>query len=181
MSADQIDARTREQGTDFLPKFDEKGLLSAVVVHAETRDDVPFYRAPTAAEISVQAGLALSRGATGVVYFLYSSGIEEVRNADGQIVQVRQYSGLVDRDGAPNDRSAAVVALNERLRQMSPALSTRSFRGGYEARRSPADEPVAAQETDLDLAFFGDDTTTHVLVVNRRTAKGGASAPCSRG
>ena len=36
MSADQIDARTREQGTDFLPKFDEKGLLSAVVVHAET-------------------------------------------------------------------------------------------------------------------------------------------------
>ena len=38
MSADQIDARTREQGTDFLPKFDEKGLLSAVVVHAETRE-----------------------------------------------------------------------------------------------------------------------------------------------
>ena len=38
MSADQIDARTREQGTDFLPKFDEKGLLSAVAVHAETRE-----------------------------------------------------------------------------------------------------------------------------------------------
>ena len=38
MSADQIDARTREQGTDFLPKFDEKGLLSAVVVHAETSE-----------------------------------------------------------------------------------------------------------------------------------------------
>lgn len=38
MSADQIDARTREQGTDFRPKFDEKGLLSAVVVHAETSE-----------------------------------------------------------------------------------------------------------------------------------------------
>ena len=38
MSADQIDARTREQGTDFLPKFDQKGLLSAVVVHAETSE-----------------------------------------------------------------------------------------------------------------------------------------------
>ena len=38
MSADQIDARLREQGTDFLPKFDEKGLLSAVVVHAETSE-----------------------------------------------------------------------------------------------------------------------------------------------
>lgn len=38
MSADQIDARTREQGTDFLPKFDEKGLFSAVVVHAETSE-----------------------------------------------------------------------------------------------------------------------------------------------
>ena len=36
MSADQIDARLREQGAEFLPKFDEKGLLSAVVVHAET-------------------------------------------------------------------------------------------------------------------------------------------------
>lgn len=38
MSADQIDARLREQGAEFLPKFDEKGLLSAVAVHAETRE-----------------------------------------------------------------------------------------------------------------------------------------------
>ena len=39
-----------------------------------------------------------------------------------------------------------------------------------QARRAPADEPLASHEKDLDLAFFGGvEGTSHVLVVNRRT------------
>lgn len=32
------DVNEREAGSTFMPKFDDKGLLSAIVVHAETRD-----------------------------------------------------------------------------------------------------------------------------------------------
>lgn len=35
---DVTDVNEREAGSTFMPKFDDKGLLSAIVVHAETRD-----------------------------------------------------------------------------------------------------------------------------------------------
>ena len=35
MTTDRIDPNDREQGTEFQPKFDDKGLLSAVVVDAD--------------------------------------------------------------------------------------------------------------------------------------------------
>ena len=150
---------------------DRHGRWHAIVqVHAESRDGTLFYRQPTAAEISVQVGLALARGAAGIVYFLYSSGTERVLNGAGEIVQVREYTGLVDRVGEPTAAWRAARELNRRLRALSAALADRTFRGGYEARRAPADEPLASSETDLDLAFFGDsEGTSHVLVVNRRT------------
>jgi len=34
---DVTDVNEREAGSTFMPKFDDKGLLSAIVVHAETR------------------------------------------------------------------------------------------------------------------------------------------------
>ena len=150
---------------------DRHGRWHAIVqVHAESRDGTLFYRQPTAAEIWVQVGLALSRGAAGIVYFLYSSGTERVLNGEGELVQVREYVGLVDADGEPTAAWTASRELNRRLRVFSTALADRTFRGGYEARRAPADEPLASHEKDLDLAFFGDaGTTSHVLVVNRRT------------
>jgi hypothetical protein len=150
---------------------DRYGRWHAIVqAHAESRDDTPFYRQPTAAEIQVQAGLALSRGASGIVYFLYSSGIEQVRNGEGDLVQVREYVGLVDAAGVPTAAWSAARDLNGRLSRFSQVLADRAFRGGYEARHAPADEPVAADEDDLDLAYFGDNIgTSHVLIVNRRT------------
>lgn len=36
MNSDDLAAR-REAGTEFLPRFDDRGLLTAVVFHAETR------------------------------------------------------------------------------------------------------------------------------------------------
>ena len=89
---------------------------------------------------------------------------------EGEVVQVRQYVGLVDAAGAPTAAWTASRRLNRRLGSLSAALAGRTFRGGYEARRAPADEPLASHEKDLDLAFFGGvEGTSHVLVVNRRT------------
>ncbi len=161
------------QGYDRIARHlrDRTGRWHAIIqAHAEARDGTPFYRQPTAAEIEVQVGLALSRGASGIVYFLYSSGTEQVRNGAGEVIQLRQYGGLVDAAGAPTAAWSAVRALNQRLRRVSEALADRAFRGGYEARHAPADEPLAAHEQDLDLAYYGDDRgTSHVLIVNRRT------------
>lgn len=150
---------------------DRHGRWHAIVqVHSESRDAKPFYRQPTGAEISVQAALALSRGATGIVYFLYSSGTEHVRNGEGQIVQVREYVGLVDVAGSPTPAWSAVQQLNTRLHRVSNVLAGLAFRGGYQGHRAPADEPVACQAADMDLAFFGSAAgTSHVLLVNRRT------------
>lgn len=150
---------------------DRHGRWHAIIqVHSESRDGKLWYRQPTAAEISVQTALALSRGASGIVYFLYSSGIEQVRNGQGDVVQVREYVGLVDVAGAPTAAWTAVQQLNGRLQTLSTVLADRAFRGGYEARRAPADEPVASQAADVDLAFFGTtNSSSHVLVVNRRT------------
>ena len=38
MTTDPIEPKQREQGSEFLPKFDSKSLLSAVVTHAETAE-----------------------------------------------------------------------------------------------------------------------------------------------
>lgn len=38
----QNDADTREQGADFLPKFDNNGFMGAIVVHAETQEILMF-------------------------------------------------------------------------------------------------------------------------------------------
>ncbi|HCL30351.1 MAG TPA: hypothetical protein DIC52_18205 [Candidatus Latescibacteria bacterium] len=150
---------------------DRHGRWHAIVqAHAESRDNEPFYRQPIPAELSVQVGLALSRGAAGVVYFLYSSGTEQVLDGNGEIVQIRQYMGLVDNAGQPTNAWSASREINARLASLSRFLEDRAFLGGYEARRAPADEPLASHEEDLDLAFFGDASgTSHVLVVNRRT------------
>ena len=38
MTTDPIEPKQREQGSEFMPKFDSNGLLSAVVTHAETAE-----------------------------------------------------------------------------------------------------------------------------------------------
>ena len=147
------------------------GRWHAIVqVHGETRGGKPYYRKPSPAEISVQVGLALTRGASGIVYFLYSSGLEKVRDARGALVQTRWYEGLVDRAGAPTTSYAAVQKLNEQLHALSPALAGLYFRGATSTDRLAKNELIAAAAADLELGFFGDlQQQTHVLVVNRRT------------
>lgn len=152
---------------------DREGRWHAIVqVQGEDRDGEVYYRQPSAAEIRLQAGLALSRGASGIVYFLYSSGEEVIRHADGSVRQRRLYHGLVDLARQPTPAYAAVRDLNAMLATLSQTLAPLYFRGGYEAKDVPADEPVTSAAADVDLAFFGDRSqTTHVLVVNRNTSE----------
>jgi len=152
-----------------------RGRWHAIVqVQSETREGNGeqglYYRKPTAGEISVQAGLALARGASGIVYFLYSSGVERVQDADGNLLQLRTYEGIVDGAGVPTPTYAGVQRLNEQLAALSPVLAPLHFHGGYASSRGlPDDAVVVSADSDLEIAFFGNQqTATHVLVVNRR-------------
>ena len=158
---DQVAAHLREHW----------GRWHAIVqVHGETRAGKPYYRKPSPAEISVQVGLALTRGAAGIVYFLYSSGREKVRNARGELVQVRWYEGLVDRDGAPTASYAVVQKINEQVHALSPVLAGLYFHGATSANPLAKNQLIAAADADLEFGFFGDlQQQTHVLIVNRRT------------
>ncbi len=154
---------------------DRLGRWHAIVqVQSETRDGNGeqglYYRKPTGAEIGVQAGMALARGASGIVYFLYSSGNEEVRDGDGNLLQLRVYEGIVDTDGMPTPTYEAVQRVNAQLRSLSPVLAPLHFHGGYASSRGlPDDSPVVSADDDLELGFFGNrEIETHVLVVNRR-------------
>lgn len=147
------------------------GRWHAIVqVQSEVRGDQVYYRKPSAAEISVQVGLALTRGAAGIVYFLYSSGIEEVRNGQGELIQTRVYEGLVDRDGAPTQSYAAVREINGRLQALSPVLKGLYFHGATRAQAVSENELLSRADADLEFGLFGDrERQTHLLVVNRRT------------
>jgi len=146
------------------------GRWHAIVqVQSEVRDGKVYYRKPTAAEIRLQAGLALSRGAAGIVYFLYSSGIEELRDGEGNTTQTRVYEGLVDIDGLPTASYDAVKELNADLKVLSTVLTTRHFHGSLSSRFLLDNQWLQAVADDLEFGLFGDGVElTHMLVVNRR-------------
>ena len=158
---------------------------AGIQVHSELRTDRVyascsgqsdlFYRYPTAAEIRVQAGLALSRGASGIIYFVYSSGPD---SGQDHIT----YRGLVDAAGMPTDAYAGVRALNDSLAQLSESLRDLYYHGWMTTaskvvKQVPtilANDILVAADRDLELGFFGDGhVETHLLVVNRRTDEGG--------
>ncbi|MEE3259995.1 MAG: hypothetical protein VX293_12365 [Candidatus Latescibacterota bacterium] len=157
------------------------GRWHAVIqAHSELRSDEAYpacgersdlyYRYPTVAEIRVQAGLALSRGASGVVYFVYSSGSDPSQD---HII----YRGLVDA-GVPTAAYAEVRALNDSLERLSAPLKDLYYHGWMTTssaiprwvRTILPNDILAGADRDLELGFFGDgDDETHLLVVNRRT------------
>ena len=149
------------------------GRWHAIVqVHGERRQGVAFYRRPVEGEIRVQAGLALSRGASGVIYFLYSSGVEEVRDEEGELREWREYEGLVDQQGIPAPNYFAVKKLNGLLRQLSPVLEGLHFHGGFSGRKMPRNPLLRSAGSNLEIGLFGDGVNaTHLLVVNCSTAE----------
>lgn len=138
------------------------GRWHAIVqVHSEMRGTQFYYRKPTATEIEVQASLALTRGASGIVYFIYSSGIEMLSNEPDRV-----YEGLVDQSGQPTASYTAVQEINGRLQILSPVLADLFYYGATGMQNGLVTRPAA----DLEFGYFGDSVgVTHVLVVNRRT------------
>jgi len=149
------------------------GRWHAIVqAQGEVRHGEVFYRQPSAAEFRVQAGLALSQGASGIIYFLYSSGIEEILDQEGALVEQREYMGLVDRDGAPTPGYFAVQQLNGWLQRLSGALQELHFHGGFSAQKTPRNPLLRSAAEDLAFGLFGDGVNaSHLLVVNRRTTE----------
>ena len=147
------------------------GRWHAIVqAQGETREGVAFYRKPTAAEMRVQVGLALSRGAAGIIYFLYSSGLEEMRDGEGNVVERRYYEGLVERDGTPAEGYEEVRRINAELRRIAPVLERLHFHGGFSHRRLMVNPLLLQGDDDLEFGLFGDGIeATHLLVINRRT------------
>lgn len=150
------------------------GRWHAIVqAHAEIRRGELYYRKPGAGELRAQVGLALARGAAGVVYFLYSSGEERVLDGEGQVREVRQYEGLVSADGVPTAAYQAAAELNALLADLAPALELLHFHGGYRGDRLPAGAPLQAAGAELEVGLFGDgDFVSHALVASRLTHRG---------
>ena len=147
------------------------GRWHAIVqAQGEIRQGEVFYRQPSAAELRVQAGLALSQGASGIIYFLYSSGVEEVLDRDSVLVERREYLGLVDRDGVPTPSYFAVQQLNGWLHRLSEVLEELHFHGGFSNSKTPRNPLLRNAAVDLAFGLFGDGVNaSHLLVVNRRT------------
>ena len=151
------------------------GRWHAIIqVHSESRDGLglngPYYRKPNAAELGAQVGLALSRGASGIVYFLYSSGVELVRNGEGEVIQERVYEGLVTEQGDPTDAYHAAKLLNGQLQALSAVLEDLHFHGGYAGGDLPANDLIRTAKGGIDVGLFGTPSTpTHALIVNGRS------------
>jgi hypothetical protein len=150
------------------------GRWHAIVqVHSERREgrtlNSTYYRKPTPGEISVQIGLALTRGANGIIYFLYSSGIEDLLDKDGQLKERRIYEGLVDPQENPTENYFAVQKLNGLLKPVSDVLEGLYFHGGFSASRIQENLLIRRAAKDLEFGLFGDGVEPQVLlVVNRR-------------
>ena len=128
-----------------------------------------YYRKPDAVEVRLQAGLALSRGAAGIIYFLYSSGDEEALNGEGELVQRRRYEGLVHADGRPTELYDGVRRLNADLARLGAALQGLRFYGAF-AGGDLRDNPLVRRaEPELEFGLFGGgDGDRYLLAVNRR-------------
>ena len=164
-----------------------RGRWHAIVqVHGEDRPNAPLsaeLRKPEPGEIRVQVGLALSRGASGIVYFVYSSGLEKKTHWT--------YHGLVDVSGAPaDDRYHVVKSINGYLDSISTTMRSLYFHGAISWRerdnmprvggndllrhveivRDINDPFDAKRAGHLEFGLFGDGVdNSHLLVVNRRT------------
>jgi hypothetical protein len=141
-------------------------------------------RAPTVAELNAQVNMALSRGATGITYFLYTSSDPNRCNSDG-----RRYDGLVTYDQSGQNRIPrqpiwnTVRTVNNTLRTLGDALNPLTWDAGFgsdhlsdktlvDAVRLSANHAAAGR---LEFGVFHDDEADYVLVVNRHNLRTGDS------
>jgi len=149
------------------------GRWHAIVqVQSEERNGYFYYRKPSESEIRMQVGLALSRGASGVIYFLYSSGVEKLTDSKGEIKETRVYEGIVDELRMPTFSYSAVKQINSELTDLDLELRDLHFHGALSSRKFLANRYVASITGVAEVGLFGDEKeVSHLLVVNRWSHK----------
>lgn len=126
----------------------------------------PHYRAPTIEELRAQVNLALSRGAKGITYFLYTSSTDYI---DGY-----QYEALVNTS-SPRGRIQphwnTVRAVNDSLRPLGDACYPLVWVDGFPQTSIPANNLVVCSTgSRAEFGTFyhpGESDRDYLLVVNR--------------
>ena len=135
-----------------------------------------FRRDPSVSELNAQVYLALSRGATGITYFLYTS------SNPNNCVEDYRYNGLVEYRDGTNQRARrtphwnTVRTVNNNLRAIGNTLNPLTWREAFpsdllsvttlvDAVRPSADPAGAAGR--LEFGVFHNDGADYVLAVNR--------------
>ena len=132
-----------------------------------------YLRDPTVAELNAQVNMALSRGATGITYFLYTSSAPNSCDDDDY-----RYEGLVEyRDRSNhNQRNRRTVwntvrTVNNTLRTLGDALYPLTWDAGFPSNSlsnaTLVDMVRHATAGRLEFGVFHDDDADYVLVVNR--------------
>ena len=145
--------------------------------HTNKTGEPDLYRHPTLPELKAQVNMALSRGATGVTYFAYTSS--------NGYVEGYEYEGLVDLNRHRNPIWHTVQTVNDTLRTLGDALYPLTWDAGFSfstlnplpnstlvnAVRPSTDH--AATAGSLEFGVFHDDEADYVLVVNRHNLHDG--------
>ena len=149
------------------------GRWHAIIqVQSEERNGRVYYRKPSPAEIRMQVGLALSRGATGIIYFLYSSGVEELFDTEGVVDETRIYEGIVDKQRMPTESYFAIKQINQELVELDMELVNFHFHGALSSRNLLDNQFILSIMGIAEVGLFGDrENVTHLLVVNRWSHK----------
>ena len=140
-----------------------------------------YLRDPTVAELNAQVNMALSRGATGITYFLYTSSAPN--SCDDHDYR---YEGLVEYQDRSNrnqrNRRAVwntVRTVNNTLRTLGDTLNPLTWDAGFPSNRlsdaTLVDAVRYATAGRLEFGVFHDDDADYVLVVNRHNLRAGGS------
>ena len=147
------------------------------VAHQNRGETTGYHRHPTLPELKAQVNMALSRGATGVTYFVYTSSNGEVEGYE--------YEGLVDFNRARRQPIWDTVrTVNDTLRILGNALNPLTWDAGFSSNRSLALRLVdsvrpsanhAATAGRMEFGVFHDDEADYVLAVNLNNLRTGGS------
>ncbi len=155
-------------------------FIANVGDHWRTRTtpcDHPFRRVPTVAELKAQVYLALSRGATGITYYLYTS------SEPTSCVDNYRYNGLVEYQDPANDNQRArrmphwnrVKTVNDTLRTLGDTLNPLTWMAGFPAASLSASTLIdsvwasadSAAAGRLEFGQFHNAEADYLLAVNR--------------
>ncbi len=138
---------------------------------------VQFGRGPTYAELKAQVNLALSRGAKGVTYFLYTSSDPDTSIAANCIDDNYRYDGLVEHANPNRNKRGPhwnnVEMVNDTLRVLGDVLAPLTWEEAFPGSDIPAGrfvEAVGANDDSLEFGRFTDSDDNYrdyLLVFNK--------------